>query len=501
MALVSIELSDDRMLIAAARTVNGQSQLIATDDIRLQPNSTTEQTAALLTTFVNSHNCGKSDAIVIVQRGDGEIRELTVPPAPDDELPDMVRFAARAQFASMNDNWLFDYVPLTTDSTQPQTMMACAIAPQVADLAREITDAAGLKLKQITLRPWATMTALHRRVNDDKIRLVINPAGNNVDLTIARGTKILTTRTVKVSEESEPRTRQLLGEVRRTLAASKRSLDGLPVTETIVCDDERSNRHLQGDLTRRLEIPVSFFDPLKDLPLSMPANTPPVDDAHRLIPAVGMLIPNVDTGATGLNFLDPRRPKVTTSNRERWVTYAAVAGLAALICIIIGWWTLSSQSRTIRELTAELDDAVMQNQGDAMRPSVDQTLSVTRSIDNWKKQDINWLNELQQLSQRAMTADDVMITNLDMATRRDEASMTVDGAAADVKREAELIDQLSDRPYRVRPTNSGNSDLSDYELTFNYQLELVPPDNLVGEMDQAAITFQATKTKTDIPAP
>ncbi len=52
---------------------------------------------------------GGGEVIVSVPRSRVELRNLQLPKAERDELPDMVRFAAMRQFTSVGDTWPIDF--------------------------------------------------------------------------------------------------------------------------------------------------------------------------------------------------------------------------------------------------------------------------------------------------------------------------------------------------------------------------------------------------------
>ncbi len=56
-----------------------------------------------------------TETLVAIGRGQAELRELQLPPVPDDELPDMVRFQAIRSFASAGESATVDFLV-----TQPQ---------------------------------------------------------------------------------------------------------------------------------------------------------------------------------------------------------------------------------------------------------------------------------------------------------------------------------------------------------------------------------------------
>ena len=62
---------------------------------------------------ISERGLEKTETLVAIGRGKAELRELTLPPVPEDELPDMVRFQAIRSFASSGESATVDY--LVTD--------------------------------------------------------------------------------------------------------------------------------------------------------------------------------------------------------------------------------------------------------------------------------------------------------------------------------------------------------------------------------------------------
>src|SRR5437867_7751661 len=54
--------------------------------------------SALLAKALSEHGVARSEALVAVGRSNIELRFLTTPPVPEDELPEVVRFQAMRQF-------------------------------------------------------------------------------------------------------------------------------------------------------------------------------------------------------------------------------------------------------------------------------------------------------------------------------------------------------------------------------------------------------------------
>ena len=101
MAIVALQFEEDQILVASARIAGVQAELTHLFSVPLngEDNDAGEVLKAQLTT----HGLTRSDTIVVISRADAEMREITVPPAPNNELPEMVRLIARSEFATLND--------------------------------------------------------------------------------------------------------------------------------------------------------------------------------------------------------------------------------------------------------------------------------------------------------------------------------------------------------------------------------------------------------------
>ena len=501
MSFLSIEFCKDQMLVAASKSANRRSQLTDVVEIPLKPDATAEEAGELLKELVSSKNWSRHEAIVVVSRSKSELREMTVPPAPDNELPDMVRFKARADFASLNDNWLLDYVALNHDENAQRKVLASAIAPQVAKHAKTVVETAGLKLKQLVLRPYATIDLLRKRFSDNEFRLVIDPNSESIDMSVVRGPNIVATRTVRIptSYDDNGRANQLISEVRRTLASTKRSMSGGKVSEVVLCDDPEKNKLLKGDLTKRLDLPVSFVDPFAESPISLASLAKQSTKPYLYTSVIGSLSQAATGTRPEIDFLNPRRPIEKKANKERYYLYGGIAALAVLLCLIFGWWTLSSQASQIEQLTTDLIKAKAENEGDGLTPSVDETIAVVGQIDNWKKADINWLDELEEVSKRYLTADDTIVSKFNAAVKRDQPTIEMKGRVSNTEKEKELVakltkvemvDEIEYQRYTIDDSGFGvAADDKDYPMTFSHLMSFTEDEKFLWRMNQRANKF------------
>ncbi len=500
MSIVAIEINPNRLLLVAGRKSATQSLEVShAIEIPVEADQSDATIAEKLKQIVEEHGLGRSETTVVLSRSQSELREIELPPAPDDELPDMVMFKAKGDFASFNDRWLLDFVSLDDDQSQPRKVLASAIPPTIGERVQAIIEPSGLKLKRMVLRPFSIMELLRARINDDQARLVVNPGDDFTDIVVSKGNQAVSTRSIRMStyHSADKRSQQMVSEVRRTIASSKRQLGGVAISGLILLDDEKTNRHLVGNLKERLKIDVDVVDPFDGLSRIGQAKTS-IDSPWQFSPLLGSLVHEGNANAPAIDFLNPSRRSVPVVDRSRWWLYGSLAGLAAVLTIFFGWWTLSSQKAEIAKLNQDLIDSISVNEGDMNRPSVDTTLGRTGKIDNWQKANVNWLDELDEVSQRFLTADEAIVSNWNAAVRRNIPTVVVSGRVVNNVEDRKLFESLESRPFVVTPTK-GDVSKGDEEYPYTFGNTLVKQQKgnaWLTEIDNHVRKFNARLNET-----
>ena len=473
MSIVAIEINPTRILLVAGRKAASRPLEVShVIEIPLVKDPSDEEISELLKEQVVAHGFSRHEAIVVLSRSQSELREIELPPAPTEELPDMVMFKAKSDFASFNDRWLLDYVLLDEDETKPRKVLASAISPEVSERVKKIVEPSGLKLKQMVLRPFAVMDLLRSKTKDDKARLVVSPGDNFTDIVVTKGSQTVSTRSIRMSagHTADQRSQQLVSEVRRTIASSKRPLGGAKVEGLVLLDDEKKNRHLVGNLGERLGLDVDVVNPFDGLDRIGQARDS-VEAPWQYSPLLGSMVDHGTDYAPAIDFLNPSRKAEVVVDRRRWWLYGALAGLAVAMTIFFGWWKLSSQKAEIARLNDDLTSAISLNAGSDSRPSVDEQLKRIEKIDNWQKANIQWLDELDEISNRFLTADEVVVSKFDAKLLRETPVVEVTGKVVSNSEEKVLFKSLESRPYNVTPNKPSVGD-SDYPVGFGGLLKI-----------------------------
>jgi hypothetical protein len=431
---------------------------------------------------------GKVTTIVGAGRDQVQMKLLSLPPAPADELPDMVRFQAEREFTTLGGEAALDFIPLAGDAQTPHQVLAVALSPAGVTEVRELCQALELEPDRIVLRACAAGAAANRAgiIGDDKIALVINPLTDEADLTVQSGEQVHLMRTVRLPDPSqaEARRRALLGEIRRTVAAARQQLADRPVELVVLCGNASAPDRASG-LAEELEIPVAMFDATESAPAGMTLHGVPSESLARFAAVIGMALTEADRRAPIVDFVNVRR-KAEPQRFTRTHALAAAAAAVVLLAFLAHWWTNSA--RISREL------AKVQSEIQTLEPGRKQYETITANadaIDAWLATDVNWLDEMEQFGRKLRPQpfsskeypvnDDVVVTQLSMLRppRSDFAGGRMDlSAVAKSPAAIEALERrLRDERHVVRPESaSSDNTVSGYPWAFRLQVDVSPEE-------------------------
>lgn len=371
---------------------------------------------------------GRHEAIVAIGRDQVELRQMNLPPSPDDELPELVRFQASREFHQFDENWLSDFIPLTDDPSQQREVLAAALAPELADELKAICAAAGLELKRIVLRPCATASLVQRSglLDDAKLTLLIDPAEESADLTAWTGGRPVFMRTARLpagESGDEERRFILIGEIRRTLAAVQNQLNGQRVESVLVVGSPVDHSVLIRTLGELFDVPATAFDPQSQVDFSARLKQQPPAQPGHCAALWGALADELGDGRPAIDFLHPRRCPPPPSRRRQYI----LAG-SALCLILFGWFVFQRLQRTwLENELADLNDQLK-----TVSVQVDRAQKLdakVREIEKWTSEDIVWLDELHRVSLAFPSAKEAMLRQMSLATGPRGGEIKIEGFA------------------------------------------------------------------------
>ena len=386
---------------------------------------------------LNHRGIKRADGLVAIGRTNVELKQLSFPPVPDEELPQMVRWQATREFHSLGENWPLDYLPLSGNSTEQRVVLAAAMSPELLEQVQQACQTAGLKALRVVLRPCAAASLFLRQpeANQEQVRLLIDLSADDADLTVLVNRDVVFLRTARLPNEGytpAERARQLLAEIRRTLAAAHNQLGTRRVEAIYLCGTQAEHSGHVARMEQELGLPVRLFDPFAGLQIDRNLKGAMPENAGRFAALLGLLCDELQSAPHGLDFLNPHKPPAPPSRRKQYLMAGAgVAAVAAAVALFISY-RLSTLEAEIKQLTAESTSLTKE-----VKESAELEKRVGE-IRKWTASDIAWLDELRELAIELPPAQEVMLTQLRLSSRKEGGEMILEG----VVKQPSAIDAL-----------------------------------------------------------
>jgi len=458
-----------RLVVAALR--GDEAVIEEAFSVGLEPRQASEELLDVdvgerIASALAARGIGRIDTVVAVGRSNIELRQLSLPPAPEEELPDMVRFQAMREFNELDENWLLDFVPISESSEGPQSVLAAAIDPGTVKQIEQTCQTAHLKPRRLILRPCAAASLLGRSPTAETSRptLLVDLLSDEADLTVMIDRKVIFLRTTRLSGdplEDAKHLPSLLGEVRRTIAAAQNQLGGRRIESIVLCGRDEQHAALGNLIEAQLSIPTELFDPFEGLSLGRRVQRELPEHPGRFAPLLGMALAELEETPHAIDFLHPRRPPEPPKRQARYVLAGVL--VAVLVLAFFGYrrWERSWLEREVGNLSAQLESLEkLIDHGNKAKAAVDE-------VERWAATDVVWLDELGELSGDFQPAKEAMLTKLSLVAAAPGGKMELEGLV----REAPTIDVLEqglrDEKHHVQGTGSGaESNNEDYSWWF-----------------------------------
>jgi Tfp pilus assembly PilM family ATPase/cell division protein FtsL len=391
---------------------------------------------------------GRCEAVVSVGRANIEMRQLQLPAAPEEELPDMVRFQAMRQFTTIDEDWPLDFVPLARSETSIE-VLAAAISPMVLKSIREACQAAHITPRRVVLRPFAAASLLRRsgKASDERVWLVVDVLSSDADLFVMAGGQVVFVRTVRLPHgegSSTTRAVALLGEMRRTIAAAQSQLGGRRIEGVLLWGEADQHAELTNLIDKQLGLPVECLDPFAVLGTTARDVGVAQELSGRFAPLLGMLADELGQKRPDMDFLAPRKRPEKRGRRERLLLVAT--GVVAVVCVAVLAikLQLDAKDRQIAGLRTELK-SMEKNVKEATKRAAD-----LKQVERFVETRVPWLDQLHRLSINFPPANDAIVTKLSAALQTNgEGQLTVEGLVADPRLMKEVEAALRDDAHRV----------------------------------------------------
>ncbi|MFV1966761.1 MAG: type IV pilus biogenesis protein PilM [Pirellulaceae bacterium] len=354
---------------------------------------------------------GRSTVLVALRRADIEVLSITLPPAKDTELPELVANEVLRQSPQLAENATVDFVALNDNANEPRIVSAAVCpAEQIARIRRDC-DSAGLTANRVLVRPFALRSLLEDPRTSDRSSLLVCRVGDDIDLAVVAQKRVLYARTVKLPKQADDASaiERLLEEIHRTVVVAPQSrVTGGSIERVCVVGDSNQLAAIVEQLAARLSMPVEIVDPFAAVGVTDRATDATLD---RFAPLLGIVHDEVGK-RHAIDFLDPRKPPAPP-DRRRQLTIAGA--IAAVIVAFGGYYVwdelhgLEAHNDTLEAEFRDLKELVKKATGHRR---------VAESIQQWEARNVNWLDELQGFCERFPSSRDALVLHMSLTPSR-----------------------------------------------------------------------------------
>ena len=448
--------------------------------------------------FVQEHKLAKTDAVFVVSRSEVEVRPLSLPPIPNEELPDAIRFQAPKEFNRYDPNSPLDYFLLNEqtgnsdlsfhangvksgknnhDGASKRRVLASIIRP---DLVREISalcEKANLNLKRVVLHPCEETFLLRQTpsFSTEKTYLLVEIDPTEVLLTIIFRGQPVFMRSPRLFGDRAERMKitglasQILSEIKRTLIAVQNEIQGITIHQIIMLGNSGDHQKLANDLSQALTVPVMQFDPWEGFKRGGKLKQSLPDSPELFAPLIGAMLLVGRNLPSDIDYINPKRRPPDNTKQQLFTTIALAVGLLLLLTVGFGYWRNHAAKKEFLQLSTR--KAALQKEAEEM----EQHQRLVNSIASWEANRFDWLAQLHWLSTTVPPPEDFMLTSLEIRVPSSgRGQFTIKGLARNAEVAAQVIDQTWDethQPFRGS-IDSRTSNNPGYPQTIDFTVDI-----------------------------
>jgi hypothetical protein len=432
-----------------ASKVRGGFELLDAITIPRQRDQALSEAAAELAQELRKRRISSFSLLFGLARSQVDMLLLELPPAQPAERPMLVRNEVARQLSDLPDEAIVDFNVLSDlDQPGPLRVEAGVMRPDTHDAVQTIAKALRQQPARIVIRSLAVASLFRRQVKKlPECSVLMNLMQSTADVSVMQHDRITFTRSVHITwiQEDTPDVPQLADEIRRTLfvapqAGATDELGEEQFQHVYMFADLERGRQLVESLADELQLTVSLLDPLAGIEIRSGARP---QRTHRFAALLGMLWDYLDAEPP-IDFANPKRTPEPPRVGRKIAVYAALA-LAAITTIGV---TLRSEVADAEKAASEMAAEVKAQ--DQLRKKLRAKTAVLDVVQRWEQSELNWLEELRELSTRFPEAEQAVVQRITMAPssgNRGLISMSI--RVRDPEIIADLENSLRDKRHQV----------------------------------------------------
>jgi hypothetical protein len=384
--------------------VSPKSKKVSIADIGSVPHADVANPFVALATHFREQATQVQRLVVLLSRPELDLLTLTLPPAEANELPALVASEVEQQLGEADEPPAIDFYVLP-DSSSDQTegthtttqagmqVLAFALPASVQRTLQAQITGASFRAVAICSRQLSPLGILQRRlVPDSTLAVSVHLYASEAEMAICRGPEPILLRSIRINPDDPVRVaEQIWLESQRCLAMLPHEVADLPFSWFVYTTCEASFQVAQA-LEEHEHITIQPVDPLigwEVEPQEQSAGAMKFASAANAGAAWDFLNDKLP-----INLLAPKRPPKAANPMVRW---AAIGAAAAMVLAIGTYFLLSDVAQLSDEVTKfETELVDLKKLTAKYQEKADQVTT----IENWLSDQVDWVDELNTLSQR-----------------------------------------------------------------------------------------------------
>lgn len=449
---------------------------------------------------LKQQGAGGGSCLLGISRSSIELCQITLPPIPDEDLPEAVRYQAARELSSFADSTLLDFVPLPAEEGEQRTVLAAAVSPEQAALLNETCQAAGLKPTRWLVRPHAAGSLFCKQLRpSERVSLLVTCLTDEADLEVVVDGRVLLCRTVRPPKpaEGESSTAPLLAEIKRTIFAVQNQPGGGPVSAVYLCGAPSEHRDLVEQIDSELSLPAEVFQPFSNLTLSRDLEERLPEHPGRYTALLGMVVDEASP-SHAIDFLHPRKKPAPADRRRVAIMAASLVGLLLFAGLYNVWGRFADENHKIAKLKGDLKKL------DQSAKKAAEKETIVAAIKEWQTTDVDWLDELRDLSLRFPKPRDAVLLRMTLAGKSSGGgSIELEGLVRDPSIVNQMESSLRDDFHEVR-TKRVQESVQGANHTWKFDSSLLvgvrQPDKYLSHLSPEEIASRAQRA-TEVKTP
>jgi len=427
--------------------------------------------AETLRKTLDERGLAKLPMLVTMGRGKAELRQLQLPPVPEEELPDMIRFQAIRDFAAAGERAIIDFVhgDSTVDGIQ---VVAAAVTPEQVASIHKLAGDGQAAAERIALRPLAAAALYAKHQPSEEEVVLVDLLADDADIVILRAGKRFFVRSVRLPNSDTGRPVALAGEVRRSIMASRGNATSESARKIVIWGRKDIHASDIQQLSERIGLSVETLDPLSLVSVDAAVKASAPEHVGRLAPLIGLL--DVDESGSPLliDFQNPRQRPEVQSQRGRYLLYGIAAAAVLVLVGFSAWSSLRTRDQQIADLQKQLAD---------LKPVVAASQVVidrADRVDTFLDGNVVWLEEIKRVAENLPPAEQLILTSVDAnLPQRSGAELTLAGKVSESKVVDTMRSRLQDEQHRAIRQGASEAPGSDrYGWEFNDMKIVIEPE-------------------------